>query len=560
MFKIISTSIRMQVLAILAAGVSALILVFSIAIANKNQIISSYQGLIFEDLATLEAIGKINVDFKTQVQEWKNTLLRGHDEELRNKYWGRFNNYSQNIPREVDALLKDIPASPLRDVLLNFQQIYPDMIASYQTGYNFFITNNFDHKGADIAVRGIDREATRLLIEATKIVDGQTKLSSETLLDQSNTNSIIAIVFITFTILITFTFITLMIEKRIIKPINRLNAASKNLASGDFTHVINTDRHDQIGQLMGNVELIRTDLGKLINEILVNMEQLGIFIGTTFSQLNNLGSGIDATHKRSVTLKSFVEQVNHSSSELLKVGTQNGKFIDENAKSMQQEIERYMQSKQLVTDVNDAMKVSKERMSELKLESDAISTMLNTILNIAEQTNLLALNAAIEAARAGESGRGFAVVADEVRQLAQKTQSSAGDITNIISRLNKNTEDTAQSISSSIELTQETTEKYTDMIAFMQSTNGVLSQLVQEQNKITDKIHEQSASSKKVNQEVEETVHLSEQTQDTNAQITETTTMVQNVIKDIQDVASRFTVEKPETTKKSSAETDVVMF
>lgn len=87
-----------------------------------------------------------------------------------------------------------------------------------------------------------------------------------------------------------------------------------------------------------------------------------------------------------------------------------------------------------------------EAMAGLSQRTNEIGNIVQIIRGIADQTNLLALNAAIEAARAGDQGRGFAVVADEVRKLAHNTASATGDITQLVSTIQSESEQVRQGI------------------------------------------------------------------------------------------------------------------
>ncbi|TGE37902.1 chemotaxis protein [Desulfosporosinus fructosivorans] len=73
-----------------------------------------------------------------------------------------------------------------------------------------------------------------------------------------------------------------------------------------------------------------------------------------------------------------------------------------------------------------------EEAQQGKNQLKSTAGILELIRRGAKQTNLLGLNAAIEAARAGEHGRGFSVVAGEVRKLAEASNRSANEISDIL--------------------------------------------------------------------------------------------------------------------------------
>ena len=106
-------------------------------------------------------------------------------------------------------------------------------------------------------------------------------------------------------------------------------------------------------------------------------------------------------------------------------------------------------------------------IEEVSEDSEKIKNITKVIEGIAFQTNILALNAAVEAARAGEQGKGFAVVASEVRNLAQNSQTSAKDITNLIDVI-------YEKISKSAEKAKESQQIFEDLEKKLEETSNIM--------------------------------------------------------------------------------------
>jgi len=78
-----------------------------------------------------------------------------------------------------------------------------------------------------------------------------------------------------------------------------------------------------------------------------------------------------------------------------------------------------------------------DQLQQLTIFQKDIGAVANVIEDIAAQTNMLSLNASIEAARAGDNGRTFAVVAQEIRKLADRSHSSAHEISEMVKENNR---------------------------------------------------------------------------------------------------------------------------
>ena len=111
-----------------------------------------------------------------------------------------------------------------------------------------------------------------------------------------------------------------------------------------------------------------------------------------------------------------------------------------------------------------------DAMGAIEKSSDEISKIIGVIDEIAFQTNLLALNAGVEAARAGEAGRGFAVVAQEVRELAQRCANAAKEIKGLISA-------SAQQVENGVHLVEQTGTALGEIIAHIGTVQKLVSDI-----------------------------------------------------------------------------------
>ncbi|NMA85522.1 MAG: methyl-accepting chemotaxis protein [Epulopiscium sp.] len=333
-------------------------------------------------------------------------------------------------------------------------------------------------------------------------------------------------------LMVIVSVISYFLSKQVTTPLNKLNEAFAEAASGNLDIKAHIKSKDEFGEAGENFNIMIDNISNLVKEVrqagntvLKNSQSLTQITEQATISNTEVAHAIEDIAKGAADEARGVElgaaKINELAIKIEEV-TQSTKYMSELSNQTNHLSNRGVE---VVDSLKDRTKENVEvsgKVNRIILDMDKssgeIGQITNTISQIAEQTNLLALNAAIEAARAGETGRGFAVVADEIRKLAEETSNSTNHIKNLIDGIQKQSKEAVNAMgeaegvvkNQSIQV-EETEDIFQDIAKSISSLNEEMTQIMaytqvmaSNKDEIVDMIENLSAISEETSAATEE--------------------------------------------------------
>ncbi len=406
-------AITVVLLAVASAGL--------FGVYRLNIAAATYEQVIAIDDAQERRAADALIAFKTQVQSWKDVLLRGKDPEQLERYWGGFEKYELAAQSATEKLAVDLSPGEARSLIERFNVAHRQMGESYRKGFEAFKASGFDPTAGDLAVKGIDREPAKLLDEAGGKIVAQAKAAVATA-NETRQHAILASISALLVTILAGAGGAVMFSRSITRKLGGEPDDARRMA-----------REIAAGNLGAELRLHPGDTTSLMAAMKDMAVALSRIVGQVRNSSDSIATGSAQIATGNADLSQRTEEQASALQETSASMEQLGATVRQNADSATQASQLAAGASSVAMQGGTVVSQVIETMKGINESSRKIGDIIGVIDGIAFQTNILALNAAVEAARAGEQGRGFAVVATEVRNLAQRSAQAAKEIKSLIS-------------------------------------------------------------------------------------------------------------------------------
>jgi methyl-accepting chemotaxis protein len=538
----ISKSIRNKLMMITGLATTVVVGTAIVGFWYAWSSVEGFQGITDGAIANERTALIMVTEFKKQVQEWKDTLLRGSDPQKLEKYWGQFLKQEEKIQTLGDQLQSHLTDQDAKDLVEQFIAAHKTMGQAYRKGLDAYKASGFVSHVGDTAVAGIDRAPTQLLEKAAKLVSNKSNSLIDESLRSARQHIVLSLGVMLIAVVIASLFFLWFIQQFIVNPSRQLREDLARMASGNFTHRIESVSKDEIGQIADSAQHLQEELGETIGHLSGASRQVSDSSRRLTVVVEHTSQGVTQQRQQTDMVATAMNEMVATVQEV----TRSASRAAESAYNANQEANAGKQVIATTTDAIDVLAADVEKAAQVihKLEenSNAIGSVLDVIRGIAEQTNLLALNAAIEAARAGEQGRGFAVVADEVRTLAQRTQQSTREIQDMIEQLQAGTREAVTVMSESQGRAKSTVEHALKAGEALETIVNTISAISDMNSQIATAAEEQSTVAEEIGRNIVAISQAAEQSAESAEQTSQSSEELADLANQLQSVAARFQI------------------
>ncbi|GAB5605404.1 hypothetical protein [Sideroxyarcus sp. TK5] len=127
----------------------------------------------------------LQTEYKIEVQEWKNLLLRSADRASLDKNWHAYEQQYRKVAGAAEAGLKQSDVRAVNVKLQSFIDAHQENYLQYKKEKENYAQSGYDPRKADSEVRGIDRPLMALLEAADEAMQHEKKLINGRLIAQA---------------------------------------------------------------------------------------------------------------------------------------------------------------------------------------------------------------------------------------------------------------------------------------------------------------------------------------------------------------------------------------
>ena len=200
---------------------------------------------------------RLSRDFRVQVQEWKNILIRGHDEEQRIKYVKAFDEKGREVAALAGTLSTTLADPEARQLAKDFLAQHTTLESNYRAALEQFAASGYDTQQGDALVKGMDRELGKtleaLIVRTKALADAAVIARSQ----EARRTLVLCAVLSVLAAIALIAALGWWIRRSVIRPVVDAANVARAVASGSLDPRIQVRSGDEIGQL-GNAMLAMT--------------------------------------------------------------------------------------------------------------------------------------------------------------------------------------------------------------------------------------------------------------------------------------------------------------